>query len=291
MARTVEQIRASIYEKIEAKDDLKDLFDNPSQTKLWGEIVFAVSVGIAIHEQIMDEHLTRVTDSSNTVYNVDWLRERIFEFQYDSTTPQVVALNSDLVPEYPTVDETLQIISVCNLYLGANNVFSVKVAKNDPPEKLTAGELTAFQDYLTDGGSSTALGLGIGVTGCTNTAVSDDPDYIWLEADVWYDGEYSSTISSTVQAAIVNYYHNLDGQGYLRVTDLEEVIKSVPGVIYVDIENLGIRANATAFGSKTLLVDSFETLLRESQAAAGYAYEEVTASEDLATKLSFFTFD
>lgn len=287
MANTVEEIKALFYAEVELVEDLKLIFQNPSQVKIWGEVLHTLAVEAAILEQQEDHHLEEVIAVRSVVYNADWLRDKIFAFQYSATTPQAVTLSNLLVPEYPIINEALQIITVCNLYFEAANLVNVKVAKGNPPVKLAAGELTALQNYLIDGGSSSALGLGIGFTGVAHVPVSVDPDYIWLEAEIFYSGEFADTIQDAVNLAIVAYYNYLEKDGYLRIETLAERILAVDGVTRVKFKNLGIRANGTAFGSKTLLVDAFEVVLKESQAVAGYAYEEITAGEDLATKLTF----
>jgi hypothetical protein len=287
MARTVDQIKASIYARVATKALLADIFENPSQAKIWGEIIHAFSVGAAVLSQMQDQHTSEVTALRNIAHNADWLIEQVFKFQYSATTPQVVALNDELRPEYPIVDETLQIISVCVLYYEAARLVNVKVAKNSPPVKLSAGEVAALQTYLIDGGSSAALGLGVGFTGVALVPVSLDADYIWLEAEIFYSADFAGTIREVTQLAIVNYYNHLEKDGYLRIVTLVQRIKAVDGVTGVRIKNMAIRAHATAFGSKTPLVTAYEVISREVQSTAGYAYEEVTAGQDLATKLTF----
>jgi hypothetical protein len=287
MARTVDQIKQSIYARVATKPLLESIFDNPSQVKIWGEIIHTFSVGAAILSQMEDRHISEITALRNIAHNADWLIEQVFKFQYSATSPQVVALNDELRPEYPVINEALQIISVCVLYYEAARLVNVKVAKNNPPVKLAAGELTALQTYLIDGGSSAALGLGVGFTGVALVPASVDPDYIWLEAEIFYQAEFSGTVREVVQLTIVDYYNHLEKDGYLRIVTLVQRIKAVDGVTGVRIKNLAIRANGTAFGAKTPLVTAFEIISRQVQCTAGYAYEEVTAGQDLATKLTF----
>lgn len=294
MARTVDQHKQFVYAQLALKPSLAAIIPNPSQAAIWKDFVYAVAVIMAELEQLQDSFKGDVEQTINTasVHNIEFVRQQAFYFQYDSSTPQVIEFieverPTVVIPVYPIIDEAKRIISICVIRFTTSRILNIFVAKNNPPQKLSVGELASFQGYFTDGGSSTDLAQGVGVGGIAHACDSLDPDYVFLEATITYQGQYASTISADCILAIENYLYALDKDGILKTTKLIDALQSVPGFIDIDIVNLAIRANAIIFGSKTYLIQASAILSIQEEVAAGYAYQEVTGGNTFLDKLTF----
>lgn len=288
MARTVDQIKQSIYTRIASRPSIAELITNPSTTALWKDFVECMAVEIATLEQLQDSYKADINTAIITapIHNQEFVRNQAFLFQYDSVIPQVVEL-IDYVPTYNPVDATKRIITVCTVRLQASRVLDIKVAKNNPPEKLTVGELASIQGYYTDGGSSTALATGVGIAGIAHNLVTLDPDRVFIEGTIYHNGQFTSTIQADVILAIETYLYNLGRNGIIQTIKIIDAIQSVNGVTDVDIVNLAVRFAATAWGGKTYLIASSTVAYIFFETAAGYAYQENTAGETFTDKLTF----
>ena len=75
--------------------------------------------------------------------------------------------------------------------------------------------------------------------------------------------------------------------GTVHVQDLTDAIQAVTGVTDLIINNMAMRADSVAFGSKTFLVLANDLLLKELPTVAGYIIEETTVGETFTDKLTF----
>lgn len=297
MSRTVDQHKQFIYDQIALKPSLALIVSNPSQVAIWKDFVHCIATQMATLEQLQDQFKTDVEDTINTapVHNLDYVRDQAFYFQYDATTPQVIVFKeverpTVKIPVYDPIDITKRIISVCVLRVSTSRVINILVAKNNPPVKLTAPELASIQGYYSDGGSSTDLAQGVGVAGVAHACASLDPDYVFLEATIYHQGQYAATIQADTILAIENYIYNLGKDGILVTTKLIDALQSVPGFIDIDIVNLAIRANGETFSGpdqKHYLIQASSIVEISHLAASGYAYQEITASNTFTDKLTF----
>jgi hypothetical protein len=277
MARTIAQIQAEMDAEQALQTGLSGL-DSPSQTAIYTLWKYIISASIWAHEKLWDlfkAELETIVDNA-PVGTDNWVQAQSFKFQYSATDPQIVSL-VNFVPSYSVVDSSLQIITRCSVKTLPNKVVSVKVAKSDPPSALTATELSSFKGYLDD----------ISFAGVQYNAVSLTSDKLYLDAEIFYNGQYSSVISDTVIEAINNYLANIPFDGNVRVSALYDAIQNVAGVTDVIINDMAIRADATAFGNKTYLVQSNATIYNKYPTFAGYVVEETTASNTFVDKLTF----
>lgn len=288
MARTVDQIKKFIYDQMATKPSLALILSNPSDTCIWKDFVHCVAVEMAVHEQLIDEFEARNKEyiAAAPVSTTAWIRQKAFEFQYSSTVPQIIQV-VNFIPSYNPVNPALRIIKVCCIRFSTSRIVNIIVAKNYPPVALTAPELTAIQGYFTDGGSSTDFGTGIGVAGIAHNLISLSPDQMYMKATIYYSGQYSANIKADVIAAIEKHIAELGARGILNVQKLTDAIQAVTGVNDILIEDLAIRSNGTLFPSKTFLIQSFAQILKEKEAASGYAIGETDASNTLLDKLTF----
>lgn len=279
MARTIDTIHAQILANIQANQYLTGL-TSTSRRAIYRNLTYIVAIAINLLEQIQDlfkADVERVVNSAAPA-TAAWLQKKSLEFQYDATNPQIVQL-VDLVPVYPSTAAELRIISRCSVKSELSGVTRIKVAKNEPPEALSNGELSAFQDYINI----------IGIAGVNYLAISNDADRIMIEADIYYQGQYSAIISQTVIDAIEAYLAGIPFDGVLKVVDIENTIRDVPGVNDVVLKNVRARDNATALASSQYLVNNQQLISRLWTTNAGYIIQEDTISSTFNDTLTFIS--
>lgn len=278
MARSINTIQKTMDAEQALQPDLIDL-NSTSQTSVYTLWKFITSTVINYVEQLMDFYKTEIETiiKSAPVGSNEWLKSQMFLFQYDATTPQVLQVDSDFAVNYVTTDATKRLITRCSVKTGNTQTVFIKVAKSEPPVALTPTELTSVSGYVNDKAFA-------GVKYIVNSYTSDK---LFLEAEIFYDGQYSAVIQANVLIAINNYLSNIDFDGTFRVNKLVDSIQAVIGVSDVLIKNLAIRANVTPFASKTYLVQSNTVISLTHNTLAGYLVEETTASNTLNDTLTF----
>lgn len=287
MARTVQQIIDQMDAEQAAQTSLAQL-NSPSQTAIHTLWKYITALCIYYMEVLVDTKKAEIESivATSIVPSEAWLKSKVLEFQYDSVTPQVVVM-VDYAPTYDPVDTTKRIITRCSVKTQGNRVVTVKVAKSDPPVALAGAELTALQGYLTQGGTNANEGTGIGYAGVQIVASSTTADKLYLKATIYYDGQYSAVISDNTIAAIEEFMADLPFDGVVRVVDLVDRIQSVIGFKDILIEEMAIRADATAFASRTSLITGSAQILTRSATFAGYVVEETTSGETFTDRLTF----
>jgi hypothetical protein len=242
---------------------------------LWA---FITAVAIGLLEQAIDIMVAVIEAfvAKASPGTPPWLQDQAFKFQYSSSTPQVVQL-INFAPVYPIVDTTLRIITRCSVTTDVNNTVTIKVAKGSTPQALASLELSALQSYFNV----------MAVAGVSYNVVSNPPDRLYVDADIYYTGLYASVIQTNTIAAINAYIAGIPFNGRIRVSDLEIAIKAVSGVEDVVFKNVIARAAATAYGSGTALVIGNTLASRFWPTLAGYAISEDTATHTLADSLNF----
>lgn len=278
MARSTATIQATMDAEQAAQTDLATL-DSPSQTAIYTLWKFITSAIINFSEQLWDLKKTEIENivKVGAVGTDAWLQDRVLKFQYDSVTPEVLEVASDFSINYPVIDTTKRIITRCAVKTTSQRVVLVKVAKSEPPVALSAPEQSSLSGYLSD----------INFAGVNYILTSLDSDKIYIKANIFYNGQYASTISDAVIAGINAYLASIPFNGYIKISDLQMAIKNVTGVTDVVLEDVAIRADTVAFGSKTYLVQGKTNLIPLYQTIAGYAEEETTASNTFVDTLTF----
>lgn len=278
MARSVNEIQQAIITDVANTPELSTLASNTSRRAIWRLWTFIVATSISILEQLIDvfKSTTEATIASAAPETPSWLQAQFFKFQYSSTTPQVIQL-INLVPQYPVVDTTLRIITRCSVKTTINNQVIIKLAKQDPPTPLDSLELAASQSYVNI----------IGVAGVNYICVSSDSDKLYIQADIYYNGAYSSVISANVIEAINNYLAKLPFDGAVKVNDLEIVVRAVAGVNDMVFKNVRARQNSTPLSGATYLVNNSQFVSRLWATQAGYIVPETTSGNTLTDTLNF----
>lgn len=277
MARTADQIQTEIIAAVESTTELSGL-TSQSRRSIWRLFSYVVAYIHSLFEQKTDlfkAEIEAIADRAapNTAA---WIQDRVFKFQYDAITPQVIDL-VDLVPTYPTINTDLQIVTRCSVKADLSNNVKIKVAKSEPPVALTNDEKSALQDYVTT----------IGCAGINYLVSSATSDKLYVQADVYYQGQYSAIIADNVITAIEAFLAALPFDGQLLVSDLERTIRTTTGVKDVVLKNVKARANATLLANASSLVASNALVSRNWNTVAGYIVGETTASNTLADTLTF----
>ena len=280
MARTIAQIQAQIVATKQAQPELAGL-TSTSKRAIWNLWTFVIATCIGIFEQLLDSFLTSVETQVNASAGASilWLQAKMFQFQYDATTPQVVQL-INTVPQYPVVDATKQIITACSVTSSLSNQVTIKVAKSNPYVALVSAELTAAQSYINT----------IGAAGITYTVISLNPDKLYVQASIYYQGQYSTVIQQNVIAAINSFLQNLsitNFNGSMKISDLEGVIRNVAGVNDVILNNVKGRDDASTFANGVDLVLNNTVISRQWDTVAGYIVQETTSGNTFADSLIF----
>jgi hypothetical protein len=277
MARTIEQIQASIISEIQATPELAEA-NSTSRRAIWRLFAYVQASAILLLEQIIDVFVAQndIKISKAIPATATWLNAKVFEFQYSATNPQIVQL-VNFAPVYPVIDSSLRLISRCSVVTTISNQVIIKVAKNEPPVALTSTELVSLQSYINN----------IGIVGVNYSCQSLVSDKIHIEAEIYFDGQYSTVIAGTVKNSINNFLSDLSFNGNLKVSDIELAIRNVVGVNDVLFKNIKMRSDSTPFVDGTFLVQNNTVISRIFPTIAGYVVEETTAGQTFTDKLTF----
>lgn len=292
MARTIATIEAQILAEKNAQAALNGL-NSPSQTAIYVSWIFIQAVTINLFEQILDIYKSFVEDVASKSFtgSPKWIQDKVLKFQYDATNPQVTQL-IDFVPSYPIINPNLRIITRCSVKTNALNQVLVKVAKQEPPVALNNTELASLTGYLSQGGNGTlsGYGTGIGFAGISTTVQSFDSDKIFLNAEIFYDGQYATVIQTLVINAINTYLATLPFDGSVKIISLIDAIQGAGGgnvVTDIVITDLAMRADATPFASKTYLILNKTEIISVYPTYAGYIIGETTSGQTFTDTLIF----
>jgi len=183
MARSIAIIKQQIIEAKNNDPVLSAKLTSTSQTSVWNLWAYITAVSINLHEQLWDVFRKEIEDIAAKVVpgTAEWLRARVFEFQYDANNTQAISL-IDFVPKYPTVDAALRIVTNCSVTQSGNKVL-VKVAKKsgDTLAPLTTNEINALKTYIDK----------IKFAGTNVITTSSNGDRIQVIGEVYYNGQYS----------------------------------------------------------------------------------------------------
>lgn len=280
MARQISEIKQELMDA-KASVAALDNLTSTSQVSIFGNIFYVTAVEISILEQLIDAYIANIESIINeqAIGSTAWLRAKILEFQYgdyinlDTTTFAI---------SYPTIDETKKIITRCSVKEAGNLIVNAKVAKSDPPEALTGGEVSALQGYIDV----------IKPAGTQINIVSLAPDKLYIAGNIYYNGQYSAVIQDNVEAAITTYMANLSSatnfNGSVKISSLIDAIQAVEGVTDVNLTEVDARADTVDFDERTIIY-SLSTGVndREYSTYAGYIIEEDTTDETFADTIAY----
>lgn len=283
MARTVAEINSYIVDQLVSQMSLVGITIDPT---LWSKrdilraICYTVAIAQALVEQLQDAFMSDIEGvvATAAAASAKWVQAKMFAFQYSSTNPQIVAL-INTIPTYPTIDPTLQLITACSVTSDASNNVTIKVAKSNPFTALASLELSSAQGYINT----------IGMVGIQYNVISLSPDQLYVQADIYYQGQYAAIILSNLVTAISNFLtqsavNNFNGK--IKMSDLEAAIRNTQGVNDVVLKNVRGRASTDAFSAGIDLILATDVLQRQWSTVAGYSIPETTAGKTLADQLN-----
>jgi len=274
MARSISTIKETVIVEKNAQPTINVIplaEEGGSRVGILNAIADVFAICQNIQEQLFDDYKSEIELTvSNAIPGTEaYLQKKIFEFQYDATTAQHVEI-IDYIPQYATVDESLQIITRASVQSIGNGRITIKVAKSDPPVALAAGELTAFEQYMKN----------IIPAGPYLTVFSDTADKLYIDAEVFYDGQYVDSIQASVELALKNYVDTLPFDGVVLNSKIQDAIQAVEGVNDVVLNEVRARRDSVAFASAT-------TVTRQWLTVAGYIVEETTGSNTWADTITY----
>lgn len=239
MARTTQQIYDSLIQQKNSMTELNGLQPNidDAQTLLsdvstnskvadWRLWVWLVAWSQSVLEGLWDKFKTEVEElASQANYgSLPWYPYIAKQYQHGDTIQFI-----DNQWQYATVDLAAQIIKkAAAVENTTNQEVVVKVAKSGGTP-LTTAEKTAFEAYLSD----------ISPAGINTTVISQDPDDLKLELEIFYDplvlasdGSLLSTPSVfPVEDAITSFVDTgIEFNGAFLKTLLQDALQSVEGV-------------------------------------------------------------
>ncbi len=284
MARKVEEINAFNVAQLVANFAAIGVTIDPTQwskRNLLREMFFAVATGQATLEQLQDvfqQTIEGIADRAPAA-SPKWIQDKMFKFQYSATNPQIIAL-VDTIPVYPVVDPTLRIITACSVTSSVSLEELIKVAKGTPFAPLSTPEKDAAQGYINT----------IGTAGINYIVISLDSDKIYINADIYYQGQYSSVIQANMIAAIEAWFvllATVDFNGAAEMSDLEGIMKAVPGVNDVVLKNVRGRADADPYSAGIDLILNTAIIYRKWNTISGYVGQETDPGHTFADSLNF----
>ncbi len=275
MARKIATIKESMRVEKNTYPTLAPILfseEGGSAVGILNNIADIQAININLFEQLQDAYKEEleVIAASAIPGTQAWIKEKVLEFQYDALNPQYIQL-IDLVPTYTEVDEDLRIISRVAVIESGNGVILIKVATGDSPTTLSTPQLTALENYLD-------VIIPAGPTVVASTQLSDK---IWIDAEVYYEGQYVASIQADVELAINTYLENIDFNGVVLVSKIQDAIQGVTGVKDVVINEVRARRDSTVFASAT-------TIARQWTTISGYIIEETTSSQTFADTIEYF---
>lgn len=280
MARTIQQIEDQITTTIQSDPVVNTNIDatSPSKTAEWSLWRYIVAVCINFLEQKFDifkEELELIALRA-VPGTAQWLQRQVLNFQYSATIPQVVILK-DFYPTYDPVLPELRIIKRCSVKQQADRVVLVKVATIDTSGNLIPVPTIPFNSlkgYLSK----------IQFAGTKVTLITKNADRVYLQLDIYYDGEYvESTVKTNVILAVENYLATLPFDGVFSNSSLEDSIQKVAGVKDVVLKNVITRQDTVLITDPgtVKLVQNYLEVKKDYETSAGYMIREDTATYKL----------
>jgi hypothetical protein len=268
MARTVNQVYQQILAQKNSESSLSGL-NSPSSVAIYNLWMYLTAVSIVLLEQVLDIYKSDIESkiAKAGAGTLPWIRDRILEFQsgYDASY-------SNGVISYAITDTTAQIISRCSVTQSPDKVVNIKVATLEPPQALSSGQLNELKYYA---GYIQFAGTQLNVT-------SLNADQLYVNGVIYYNGQLSqASVQANVVAALNAYCQNLSSvqnfNGSIIIPAVETAILGAAGVQYIKINEIAIRADGIAFGSRTKLYSLSSGIdIPKSDTVSGYVVGETT---------------
>ena len=273
--RTIAQIQAQILAYKNAQSALSTL-TSTSKTAYWNLWIFIQAVAINLLEQIMSIFMSDIEAviAEQVPGTAPWIKQQVLNFQYGD----VVQINADFTIGYPAADTKALIVSQCSVATLTNGFINIKVATGTPPVPLDGSpgnsgpQVSALSSYLTT----------ILPAGATFSITNQASDTLQVNAVIYYNAQYNTSIQENVIAALNTYSTSLPFNGIVKVTDIERTVLAVSGVTDVVISQI----TCVGGGTTVNLVLGSTVLSREYQTVSGYL-TNASSPYDYANTLSY----
>lgn len=279
MAREQESIK-QLMDTQQAAETSLSVLNNPSQTAIFGLEKDVIAYVMANQETLWDILRDDIEAqlAAGAVGSEAWIQDKVFKFQYDATNPQILQL-VNFAPNYPIINSELCPITRCSVKTDLNKIVKIKVASSDPPAPISLPEYSSLVGYLKE-----MLGAGIDFD-----LVNIPSDKLYVSAEVFYDGQYTSSIQSNVEAAINAYLAAIPFDGLMRISSLEDAIQSVPGVVDIKLKTVKARQDSVVLALATTIYDviTSATNARVWDTVSGYMVEEDTVGNTFADTITY----
>lgn len=224
-----------------------------SKVAIWRLFIYITAYAIWVHENLWDQAQTEIetTTEGKQYGQLPWYVERAKEFQLGDDLVFV-----DPAYQYATIDATKQIVTQA----AASNiagVINIKAAKGDSGsfEKLSTSEKTAVEVYFKGTDTGIYAEDGIAPAGTKIEIVSEDPDDMKMQVDVFVDVLVIDTtgvllsdgVTKPVEVAVTNYIQQLPFNSTFTVSGLTDAIQAVTGVNNVVVKNCDARFGSNAY--------------------------------------------
>lgn len=273
-------IQNQIKANIAAKTELSGL-TSESQAAHWQLWTFIMALGSNLDEQAMTVFFDEIETiiAQGAPQTPPWIQARILEFQYNTATPYLVAVNNNIV-SYPVIVLADRIISNCAVVPNNAGAINVKVTTGNPAGTLNADQLTALKSYLTNFLAPNQV----------VNLISVAADQLWVKGTVFYNGQLNASIQDSVISALNAYITKFSTSqsaggsfnGLVKVSDIEKIILAIPGVTDWVAEQVTV---TPVVGSVTNLVLAGTQVFRSYGTYSGYVANDST--NPFSTQLTF----
>lgn len=252
---TIAQIEARLRTQLLATPPFSTTNMSPSSVAVWANFLNTIATEIYTLEQLnntFEAEIQAIINGVTTPTNM-WWQQQILKFQYSATTPQVAQLDvTSFSPYYPLgVDTTLRIISNCSVITSFNNQVTIKVTNNGAV--LTTPQVLALTAYIQT----------IDPAGINWAIINSLPDYLFLNATVYYNGQYAGIIQANVIAALNSFLASIPFDGIVKVSELEDAIQAVAGVTDVVITEAAAMQESTfvasGYAARTIFTKQYQS--------------------------------
>lgn len=258
---------------------------SPSAVAMFSKMLDVQATEIFTLEQLMNIFETEIETiaAASTASTIPWIQAKVLDFEYNASTSPALMLNADLAISYPNPNPANRIVTAVSVLGNAGGSIIIRVAQGAPLIPLTPSQVTALFSYL-----EIILGAGENFN-----VISNSPDLLQLFATIYYNGQYNSTIQASVESSVLNYLSLLPFNGVVRLSDIENVIRAVPGVNDVDFGGTGFNNvaiipaldNIGTYGTPVYLVQNGVLQSREEPTNSGYL--QIDGANPLSNSLSY----
>lgn len=219
MARTIEQIKTSITERLLVTFPLST--SAAAEWRLW---VHCVAYGIHLFEVVLDTFKAEMdADAEKEVAGtVTWYNDKCYEFQmgHELVFDTVTGLLG-----YEKADESARVIKIASVGVAEDNTVFFRVATQDESGKivpLTSNQLLNFKNYVD----------AIKFAGTKSQVISTDADLVEYSIKAYYNPATPvGTVRDAALASLEAFKTSQKFGGVIYTHKLLEAVTSVPGIV------------------------------------------------------------